>query len=728
MSNMINTELLINGDFEQGENGWQAVNLSLKDSTPDAIFEVVDKPQFDHIITEQDELIKGNYAVFRAGDIRTWLTLKSGIYLPAGEYVWSFAVKSYSTHIMFGMYSSDEVGCDDRLIVAEKGSSRVDTLGNSWNDTNDFVIVNGKYQMEWNKEQIPRYNTVLYRFILKRPTTVFPAIRGRAESSTVGGVPVGLQPLYIDGMSVKCIKEYETQLIQDKEYIAKFQMETPVHNGNYAGLSAIFPCFWFVPDKTMQRKYTEEEIRISTNKFLQMGFSIARCLSFEAAYCWDAENDRWDWDSPWMSGFYKYCDIMQENNIDVIINTVQNITSYKTHLGLKNPMCIVAKANNPKLFETFDEKNVTYEQRTAIAKEFGKWLVDFYNEVVVKRGYTCVRYFQPATEPNNGMESKPLEVVRNGFECWAINLKACHDALSDMGIRNKFKFIGPSVAYAGVVDNPWTAHQWLKWCVEEYDYAIDIYAAHRYGYPYVMGDDVSERYFEFTKSCLDITEKTGKLFWHDEYNVLTAVGAYRESAEQPKHATHIALGQICTMISGSNTTMLWYPVDIKWPNSDITRFPSWENGVHILGLDKSILNGDAVPRYGYYVYCMLGTAIKSGDTVYRAEFDANNQLYTVLLRHKDESYSIITVNMSFRENSIVYNLKDVNDRVFARLEYDPNSFELPKENEVGIGVDEFAVPSPENKIILPQKELKMEDNLLRDSIGPYNVVVYNEIK
>ena len=44
----------------------------------------------------------------------------------------------------------------------------------------------------------------------------------------------------------------------------------------YAGLMGVLPCFWFVPDKTMEDPYTEEELEISVKKFLQMGLSTVR--------------------------------------------------------------------------------------------------------------------------------------------------------------------------------------------------------------------------------------------------------------------------------------------------------------------------------------------------------------------------------------------------------------------------------------------------------------------
>lgn len=357
----------------------------------------------------------------------------------------------------------------------------------------------------------------------------------------------------------------------------------------------------------------------------------------------------------------------------------------------------------------------------AFRAELTNWVEDFAKEVIIKRGYDNIKYWMEGTEVNNSSAED------SKFYQWMGWAKSVHIGFLNANMRDRIKIVGPATAFNfNFPKSQASTWRWLKLCIEEFEEVIDIYAAHSYGYPYVMGDDISKYYYEFTKSCIDITEKSGKPFWHDEYNVLTNVGAYRESAEHPKHATQIVLGQICTMVSGSNTTMLWYPVDIKWPNRDVTRFPSWENGVHILGLDTSVLNGTAVPRYGYYTYCMLGSAVKPGDTIYKAEFDENNQLYTVLLRHNDGKYSIITVNMANEENNIVYSIPDIDNISFKRSVYDPNTFELPKEDEVGIGIDEFTEPTSANRLIIPIDTVFLKNGKMMDKIAPYQVVVYNQ--
>ena len=503
--------------------------------------------------------------------------------------------------------------------------------------------------------------------------------------------------------------DFSDDFIFDFTVSQTVKFDNKAEQQNYSGLMGVLPCFWFVPDKTMQFQYTEEEIEISVKKFLQMGVSIVRCLSLEPAYSWDSKNDKWDWDSDWITGFYKYCDIMQKNGIEVIVNTAQGVTGYTSYLGLENPLYLVAKANNPQIFDKFDEKNVTDDQRTAIAKEYGNWLVDFYNEVVVKRGYTCVKYFEPATEPNNSMESRPLEDVRKVFDSWAINLKACHDAMVKAGIRDKIKFVGPSAVHATESANPWTANQFMKWCVDEYDYAIDIYAAHSYAYGASMSDDLTHNFDSLIKECYDIVKPTGKPFWCDEFNALTQAGKYIESSNDANHGTQIALGYGYQMLKGINGTCLWYISDIKWPNSNATTPPSWVEGIHQLGLDTSILES-TIPRKAYYAYCMLGTAIKQGDTVYAGEATEEG-LFSILLEHNDGTHSIVVINLSWNDNEITYEFsKKLNAKKFDKLVYNPLTI----------------TPTTEYKPIEPSAEIKCDNNTFSDTVGAYQVVVYNQ--
>ena len=74
-----------------------------------------------------------------------------------------------------------------------------------------------------------------------------------------------------------------------------------------------------------------------------MGVTNVRCNSIEPAMAWDAENDKWDWDSQYMKGFYKYCDLMKENNIEIVWNPTEVSYSSRTVLALEEPFQVIGK-------------------------------------------------------------------------------------------------------------------------------------------------------------------------------------------------------------------------------------------------------------------------------------------------------------------------------------------------------------------------------------------------
>ena len=458
---------------------------------------------------------------------------------------------------------------------------------------------------------------------------------------------------------------------------------------NFAGLCGILPCYWFLPDSTLDEPYSEKDLEISIRKLMQMGMSKIRCLNFEPAYAWDASKDKWDWDSDCMKGFYKYCDLMKKHNIEIILNTAEGINNTTSKIGTENPIPIVSAREGITPYEAY-----------------GNWVVDFVKEVVVKRKYTNIKYWEEATEPNNSSKE------RTKFDVWSKWLKAGVDALRSAGYGKVFKQIGPSAAFrtgeAGNEDNI----KWIEWATKELDDYIDIYACHAYVW---TDDNCTDDYYyywqEFVKSAEEYIKKTGKPFWCDEFNVARSGGEAEDKAKlkkDPLHATQVALAQISLMLNNVNCAMLWYPTDIKFPNTLKTEGEFFE-GIHKAGLDRSVLES-LIPYNGYYTYTLLGSVIQDGDTVYMGS-EAKNGMHTMLLKHKNGKYSIVAINISWTAIKATYKLpKGVGNATFTKAFYDPSTFKASVK----------ATP------IAPSSKISVSSNQFVDTVNAYNVVVYNQ--
>lgn len=481
---------------------------------------------------------------------------------------------------------------------------------------------------------------------------------------------------------------------------------------NYAGMTGILPCFWFLPDSTLEQPYTQKQLEISIKKFLQMGVTIVRCHAFEAAWAWDAENDKWDWNSKWMDGFYKYCKLMKENGIEIIWNPTEITYKTTTGLGLEEPFNIIAKQQKPEVFSTYNPNSPSPEQKQYMAELYGKFYVDFYNEVIVKRGYDNIKYFEPGTEPNNGSESFTDEEVRKDYEDWLLSFSEAHKAMQKAGCRNKVKFVGPSVVvpYNEDPTKVKTAYMWLRWCVNEIDNMIDIYAAHQYGRPSAFTEDWTDNYNNrYIVPCKDIIKSTGKPFWCDEFNIGDAKYSEPEVIHSdPLSATQLAYGYMRHMIAGIQASPIWTLVDIKWPNRTQTSTDGWREGIHKTGVDVSVLES-VIPKNAYYVYCMLGSTVHRDDAVYEGVSELGN-IYSIMLKHKDGTYSFISVNFGWEENEVTYQLPiKLKGLTYEKTVYDPLTFK----------------PDSLYRPIAPSKEIKNVTNRFTDKIGSYQVCVYN---
>ncbi len=179
----VKTEL-VNGDFEDGTNGW-----SVTEGKTAATFQTVSAVQDDK---HKDINITNNAGYFVTGGIDTWLY--QGVKLAAGEYTWEFHIDLYGTHNMVGAYKSKSgIGTAAALITADTFTAVKDdgTVSSAFKNDNSKYIFSGG-QNNW-------HYTITYKFTLTAETDVYFAIRGN------GG---GCQ--YIDNMTL--IKT-ETKLV-----------------------------------------------------------------------------------------------------------------------------------------------------------------------------------------------------------------------------------------------------------------------------------------------------------------------------------------------------------------------------------------------------------------------------------------------------------------------------------------------------------------------------------
>ena len=232
-----------------------------------------------------------------------------------------------------------------------------------------------------------------------------------------------------------------------------FDLNNPVQT-DFLGLGAVYHGFAGQPDEC-DRVYTEEQCILEAERAAHMRVKVAR--TYYKWWAWDEKTGTWDWDNERMTPFCKWLQRLKDANIDVALNTGWcNVTDImSTGWGGKSPFTVEGDWQ-------------------ASVKNYAKWVSETYKELVVKRGFTNIKYFCLFTEPNEGGFKLPFENADYRW-LWYDSVKAAHEQLVEDGYRDKIKLLGPQ---QGVSLRPW----FTEWAFTETNVAdyLDGGSLHNY--------------------------------------------------------------------------------------------------------------------------------------------------------------------------------------------------------------------------------------------------------
>ena len=472
-------------------------------------------------------------------------------------------------------------------------------------------------------------------------------------------------------------------------------------NSNIKGTGGVLPCWWYFPDSTIDGGYSESDIQIAVEQLKNMNVSIVRCLSFQPGYAWDEASGTYNWDSVYMKAFYRYATVLKENGMEIVINPNRNLAGSEAG----EPVCTPFK-------NASDAKNEEEYNRL-----YGEWIVELIKEVIIKRGFTNIKYLMYNTEANNisGISTESEEIYyakhKEHFDIYLGRIKASDKAMRDAGLRNYLKIVGPNTVNGTTATGfqKYCGMRWLEWAVQYGNDCIDIYSAHFYAYQSDYTQDTYNELLEQEKALVELIKHTGKEFWHDEFNTIKKGSSSALTREDdPLQATTLASMVLAMYEGGAESSSLWYLFDVKWPGSDLTAPPERFEGIHYGGLCP-VSYESTIPYYSYYMWCALGSAIKTGDTVYSGTTDGEN-FHATLFKHSDGTYSIVAVNITWDKTNVTYKLPVfLNGKEFTKTVYDPTTI----------------TPTTEYKPLDPIGSVKVT-NQFKDTIGSYQVVVYNQ--
>lgn len=454
-----------------------------------------------------------------------------------------------------------------------------------------------------------------------------------------------------------------------------------VHTGeviqeDYKGPGAVYHGYLFQPDAG-KRVYTGEQCRTELDRVRRMGIRLVRTY-YNYDMVW--YKGEWNWESPAMTGFYRWLGELKEMGVKVIVNAAWNCP------GDINSSHSWPWAVSPITVQGDWEASV---QRYA-------WFIsESVRQMIELRGFTNVEYLCMFTEPQRPggrmLHAEPSYQWKGWRDC----VKAAHERLVADNRRHLIKMVGPD-------EGSTATSVMLEWVTQNADEYIDIYSSHNYD-PTGEPRDTYDDWCAWASAGEGYAKKTGKPYWFDEY------GTFSEEARRGDwYGTLIAIAQTAFMNSGVQASLLWTLFDQQWPNNYTNNSDSFHDGEHRCGIAPT-LRQSGIPHKAYYSFSLI-TRYFSGENSVVYKTSGSDGLHLAALKRGDGVISILVVNSNQQPKSFSLQLPGMSQLLYRHL-YDP-----------------AAVIPDENADLIPADRTIAAGNGFTDELPAGGVAVYTSMK
>lgn len=509
------------------------------------------------------------------------------------------------------------------------------------------------------------------------------------------------------------VTEVTSTYIESEPDVLDLDIENgKVFNKKWDGVNAVNQGFMYLPDEH-GRDYNDAQKAEELKRIEESDINLVRSY-MDAGYAFTSrvgDKVNYDWDSERMQAFYKWLDSMEERDVEVAVQMGWSVGSVagattKDTLGYTIPWYISGQLN------IYSEMIDMYTD----------WVKLFIEEVIIKRGYD-IEYLVMFTEPYHFNEytffvAPGVKETKNGWEVSVDLIRATHEKLTKVGLRDKVKLTGPQYGLSSQFYEGETLEEELNWWIERIDDCIDVYTFHWYC-PTWPGagrseaattlDDNYDLWIYYFEEMVRILSKTGKPFWFDEWNY---GGQAMENQKTDFYAQQIAQTVIAAMNSGVESMLYWQMFEIVWP----TRFDTggeFREGIHVLGVAPSLYES-AIPYKLFYGFTLLTRfAGEKGSKTYYGQGEKGVCCTMVEYEKDGKKYqNVIVVNTTAIEQKISINFEKKIGKTMYRYAFDPVN----------------TVPTTAAEMIKADKGFKNVAKTLQDTIPAGSIVVYSTVK
>lgn len=442
---------------------------------------------------------------------------------------------------------------------------------------------------------------------------------------------------------------------------------------DFLGIGVIHNLYNYMPDKD-GRTYNEKQIGQELDTLKETRIKMIRSF-YGSTLAWDPVKQEHNYESPYMTAFYKNCHDMADLGIEIGItmqwslegfvreskSKMQGVSIYEN--GYVVPGDLAATQKN---FATFTEESVLAFQA---------------------HGVNNIKYIFAFTECNNMYtlpdDGKMTTAERRQFHkvypVFHAGIDALDTGLKNAGLRDRYQIVGPCDSGSGD-DDERDYSRLVKYVSEHLTDQVDIIGSHHGGY--VKNETyATDSFYDYPQTnfptAIAQAEAMGKDYWHDEINVgISNVWgpAAARSYVNVEPWKGVALGAMVNSVMNLgkvDTMFLWGLYDQQWPNSTSAGAASeFDNGIQLVGYLPSLLES-AMPYKPYYAMSLLTRYIGSGE-LYACEIGYS--VYLSAIRRDDGEWTVVVTNYNFEDTDIRINFEaSMGGKNFYRHLYNVNT-------------------------------------------------------
>lgn len=464
------------------------------------------------------------------------------------------------------------------------------------------------------------------------------------------------QPELIDDSVPKEDLEIEELTVYNNKPIAPFR-----------GVNYIYHPFNYFSD-SFGREYTEEMRQLELTRIQKMQPKILRSY-YGSSLSWDAEKQRFDFNSADMQQFYRFCRDMATANSEIGIfatwdlkGLIREDDGWGGNKSLLSPgLCVP-------------------DDLEASVKRFRNFMKD--SVLAFKaNGVNNIKYMFAFTECNNTFVTKWDSTVyeQRQFDkllpIYDKAIRALDGGLKDAGMRQQFKIVAPCDACDGDYDE-FGYSMMVRYTIEHLKNQVDIIGSHL---SYIRNsedftkDVYNELATEVSLKAISEPKAAGMEYWVDETNVNTTDGSKSTAlrvavSKQSWKGTALGAAAAGYMENGVSSFFLWSLSDQAF--GGISNGVEWANGLQLVGYLPSLMV-DSVPYKSWYAAALLSKYLGAG-TSYSC--DQNLAMYGSCVKRDDGEFTVAVTNYNFTETILKLNFTEsLKGKTLYRHVYDPNT-------------------------------------------------------